>query len=165
MRDIDAPKFIERSGAIKPYYDVTIRSKSWFSDGKRDSLRTAVEDPAFRQGLISTLNLAVLLQAPLYIGKAIDLRQRIGTHLKEGSTLRERLNQASVDLDRTLLLLLPNPLIGLDRESELADLKNEPDEEAEGCLEEDEVAPTGHEELYEEIYSRLFNPQFTIRLG
>jgi hypothetical protein len=165
MRDLEAPKFIKRSGPIKPYYDITISSKSWFSDGKRENLRIAIEDPIFRRGLVSTLNLAVLLQSPLYIGKAIDLRKRISSHLKEGSTLRERLKQAEVEIERTLLLVLPNPLEELEMVASPMTEEVSFDESESSSGDNEEIAANGYEELYEEIYSRLFNPQFTIRLG
>jgi hypothetical protein len=162
--DLNAPKFIERSGSIKPYYDVTIRSKSWFNDTKVGGLKLALEDPLFRRGLLKTLSLSVLLQAPLYIGKAIDLRKRISTHLKEGSLLRERLSQAGTTIDRTLLFIIPNP-------ESISTIPDEPPETVndeypqnfDDCDEDD--TPSSYELLYEEIYSRLFNPQFTIRLG
>lgn len=166
LHDLEAPKFIERSGPIKPYYDVTIRSRSWFSDGKREQLRTALHEPAFRKGLLETLSQAVLLQAPLYLGRAADLKVRIANHLQEGSVLRERLGQAGVNLERSLLMLLPNA--GADSANEPAE-PEATQEIIESFLEEEgltgETSDEGREQLYEEIYSRLFNPQFTIRLG
>jgi hypothetical protein len=163
LHDLEAPKFIERSGSIKPYYDVTIRSKSWFSEAKRGSLKSAINDPNFRRGLLETLSLSVLLQAPLYLGKAADLRSRIATHLKEGSILRKRLFQAGVFLERTLLFIIPNPE-GYIESSHQIDIVDE--EVSLDSDDQDEEGPqTPHELLYEEIYSRLFNPQFTLRLG
>jgi hypothetical protein len=161
IHDLEAPKFIERSGSIKPYYDITIKSKSWFSEAKKASLKSALDDQIFRRGLLDTLSLSVLLQAPLYIGKAVDLRNRISTHLKEGSILRERLAQAGVSIDRTLLLIIPNPENPRDDGDQLKNV------EANAMSEDidDESPQSAHELLYEEIYSRLFNPQFTIRLG
>jgi hypothetical protein len=164
MHDLDAPKFIERSGSIKPYYDVTIKSKSWFSEAKKATLKLAVEDQIFRRGLLDTLSLSVLLQAPLYIGKAIDLRNRISTHLKEGSILRERLAQAGVSIDRTLLFIVPNPESLSGDGDQLRDVDGNGMSEDLNDLNE-ESPQSAHELLYEEIYSRLFNPQFTIRLG
>lgn len=164
MHDLDAPKFIERSGSIKPYYDITIKSKSWFSEAKKATLKLAVEDQIFRRGLLDTLSLSVLLQAPLYIGKAVDLRNRISTHLKEGSILRERLAQAGVSIDRTLLFIVPNPESLSGDGDQLRDVNGNGMSEDLNDLDE-EPPQSAHELLYEEIYSRLFNPQFTIRLG
>jgi len=164
MHDLTAPKFIERSGSIKPYYDITIRSKSWFSDAKIGDLKLALEDPVFRRGLLETLSLSVLLQAPLYIGKAVDLRKRISRHLKEGSILRERLSQAGVTIDRTLLFIVPNLECIRANTDQIPQAQNDEFPEYLDDLDEDDPQPP-YELLYEEIYSRLFNPQFTIRLG
>lgn len=163
MADLKAPKFLERAGLIKPFYEVSIRSQSWFSAGKLENLKEAVHDPVFRRGLLQTLSHSILLQAPLYIGKSIDLQSRTASHLAEGSILRKRLAETNVTLDRTMLFLIPNP-------------QGTPKEVVEVEFGEEEAdydiasSPEFHEEteyelLYEEIYSRLFNPLFTIRIG
>jgi len=141
IEDLEKSKFIERKGHIKPYYEVSLRSRSWISDGKRKRIKKALQDEGFKNHLLSTLNASLLFQTPLYIGKAIDLRKRIKTHLAEDSPLRLRFDEAAIDMKQTLLLIVPNF----------------------------DESVTAHEEaqedLYEEIYSRLFSPQFSIRLG
>ncbi len=162
MVDLRSPKFQERTGSIKPFYELTLRSQTWFSPGKMESLKSAVHDPAFRSGLLATLNHSILLQAPLYIGKSINLKSRIAAHLTEGSILCKRLSEANVEMRRTLLFIIPNQVdehqIGKDtaNESELDQLPTVDSE-----LEDE----TPYELIYEEIYSRLFNPLFTIRIG
>lgn len=163
MTDLKAPKFLERTGPIKPFYEVSIRSQSWFSPAKLQNLKDAVQDPIFRRGLKQTLSHSILLQAPLYIGKSLDLQSRTASHLAEGSILRNRLAEANVELNRTMLFLIPNPQ-GTPQEIEEVEFgQEESDHENSLFLETQEE--TAYELLYEEIYSRLFNPLFTIRIG
>jgi hypothetical protein len=162
MSDLRSPKFQERTGSIKPFYELTLRSQTWFSPGKMDSLKSAVHDPTFRTGLLATLKHSILLQAPLYIGKSIDLKNRIAAHLTEGSILCKRLADANVEMKRTLLFIIPNHLNG-----DLVDQDTESETGLDSSLKMDaETADeTPYELIYEEIYSRLFNPLFTIRIG
>jgi hypothetical protein len=158
IQDIEKVKFIERKGSIKPYYEISVRSKSWISEGKRRQIKSALEDEKFKQLLIETLNQSILLQTPLYVGKSSDLRKRIGQHLSEDSILKARLLEASIQITETMLLLVPTTT-----EEEYEEI----DEETEGEEDDDENVGEDpeHEELFEEIVSRLFSPQFTIRLG
>lgn len=90
----------------------------------------------------------------MYIGKSVDLRMRIESHLKAESPLRKRLREASVEIDNCLLLILPVS-------KQQAGDEGEPDSvrPSEASVElEDEL-------LFEEIFSRLFNPTFTLRIG
>jgi hypothetical protein len=151
---ISAPKFQKRSGYLSPYYDVSISSRSVLPEGKRKAISTAFHRPEFREYLGIALKWSILFQAPLYIGKSIDLRARIDTHLKAESPLRNRLREASVEIDNCLLLLLPVPKFRGDDEGE-SDSTNSLGESVEL---EDEL-------LFEEIFSRLFNPTFTLRIG
>lgn len=161
MKDMFAQKFIKRSGPIKPFYEVTIESKSWFSDGKKEQLRNALLDPVFRRGLLEVLRGSILLQNPLYIGKSSDIKKRINSHLKIGSILRERFKSAMIDLERTQLLIIPNIITGEDFNSiDNITCCDDSDETS-----YDEMPYDSSELLYEEIYSRLFNPSFTVRLG
>lgn len=147
---IRLPKFQGRKGDIAPYYEVSLRSKSTISANKEKSLRLAMEDADFAQTLRLTLSWAMLFQAPLYIGKSAHLRARIKQHLSSGSILRERLKDAGIEIDHTYLLLLPT--------GESPDNVNEHESADDGLIHSREL-------LFEEIFSRLFNPGFTIRLG
>jgi hypothetical protein len=142
---------------------VSIRSQSWFSTGKLQSLKEAVKDPIFRRGLKQTLSHSILLQAPLYIGKSIDLQSRTAAHLAEGSILRRRLTEANVELNRTMLFLIPNPQ-GTPQEVAEVEFGQEDSQNEVNSISESHEE-TEYEILYEEIYSRLFNPLFTIRIG
>ena len=162
MGDLHSPKFQERTGSIKPFYELTLRSQTWFSPGKMESLKSAVHDPSFRAGLLATLSHSILLQAPLYIGKSIDLKSRVAAHLTEGSILCKRLSEANVEMGRTLLFIIPNQIDEHQFGKEIiskTELDQSPIDESEFENE------TPYELIYEEIYSRLFNPLFTIRIG
>lgn len=159
MADIVAPKFQPRRGAIKPFYEVEISSKSWFSEGKTKQLQAALRDPLFRDGLLQSLRWSVLFQAPLYIGKSINLRQRIKSHLSEGSPLSERLRSVQVDIKKSLLLIVPNQAI------DVISPENTPSPNGDAPDSELESPYDTHELLYEEIFSRLFSPLFTLRIG
>lgn len=162
MEDIEKEKFSDRSGSIKPYYEISIRSKSWISQGKRKRINRALFDKQFRDTLLQTLNQSLIFQTPLYISKSTDLRKRIGNHLAEDSILRLRLNEVKIDIHKTLILVIPNEF-ELNRAPEIDELNSKPDIEP-GETNRD-LIDDSHEDLYEEIYSRLFSPLFTIRLG
>ncbi len=139
LRNIEAKKFADRSGNIGPIYNVTIKSHTSISDGKKRALIKALARPKFRATLQHTLSLSILFQTPLYIGKASNLRARIEQHLNEGSELSVRLGEVGVVIRSASLLLFP--------------------------LDDDNAGDEADEELHEEIFSRLFNPLFTLRYG
>lgn len=159
MDAIVAPKFQRRTGVLAPYYEVALSSKGAMPDGKRKSLEAALK----RQDVVEMFNAAlkwsILFQAPLYIGKSIDLKARIGQHLKSKSPLRSRLSEASINLDKCQLLLLP---IGSD--AGLA--QEDQDVQGEGEVGDvDEMQEHQDELIFEEVFSRIFNPSFTVRIG
>lgn len=149
---IESPKFQPRSGDIVPYYGLTIESRSKISTGKATALRQAVENKSFRDAMRLALQWSILFQAPLYIGKSTNLKNRIEQHLRNGSVLRSRLESVSIDIDKSYLLIVPV--------DELYELK-----EFDANAAEDDGELLQYEELFEEVFSRLFNPSFTVRLG
>ena len=149
---IRSPKFQARKGDLAPYYEVSLKSKSNISSGKEESLKAALKDDSFLTAMKFSLQWAILFQAPLYVGKSANLRERVGQHLKNGSVLRDRLLEARIDLDKTYLLIVPTPTPPV-QEAMNGEISSE-----------DEVMPA-YELLFEEVFSRLFNPGFTIRLG
>jgi hypothetical protein len=151
MSAIEAPKFQPRSGDISPYYGVTIQSKGRVSPSKRSDIEQAIADPAFRNALQLSLQWSILFQSPLYIGKSACLRTRVAQHLRRCSPLRSRLETASIDIEKSYLLILP-----------VDELRITESDAAEASVDE---GTTPHELLFEEIFSRLFNPSFTVRLG
>jgi hypothetical protein len=151
---IRAPKFQSRTGEIAPYYEVNLRSKSYIPSGKEHALRDALKNEEFLSAMKFALEWSMLFQTPLYVGKSADLKTRIGQHLKDNSPLRKRLLEAKVDIDKTYLLLVPTPV-----PEEVIQINSDLSE-----LDVDKTTPT-YELLFEEVFSRLFNPAFTIRLG
>jgi hypothetical protein len=139
---VESKKFADRASTIAPLYHVTISSKSKLSEGKRDRILKATEDPQFITTIKHALSLSILFQSPLYIGKAQDLRTRIDQHLESGSTLAKRLAEAEISIKKCALLILP-----------AGDLDSGSDNEE------------ANEDLYEEIFSRIFTPHFTLRYG
>lgn len=148
LEALAAPKFQTRTGTVGPFYEVNVESKTGVSEGKRDALLAALQRPDFVSSVRHALEWGVLFQAPLYIGKSIDLRTRIGQHLKADSQLRLRLDSVSINLDDCFLLILP--IASDDDSKEIEDNPSETDSD---------------ELLIEEIFSRLFNPGFTLRIG
>lgn len=153
VRDLEATKFQARSGAIKPYYHVAITSKGWLGDSKGARLKNALKNPEFKKGLVDTLACSMLLQSPLYVGKSVDLRRRIGEHLQAESDLRVRLAGSGINIDQASVLIVPNRDIDVADPDITSDTDFVPEDDPQ------------YELLYEEIFSRLFNPRFTIRLG
>ena len=165
VSDIERPKFTEREGTIAPYYHVGIRSFGKLSDGKRERIREALEDIDFRQHLHHAIGNSILFQAPLYVGKATNLKKRIGQHLSPTSPLRTRLKAVGIDLDMSKLMICPlySAFTPTDSHQDHAD-NSEESSESEIDFEDTEPSER-YEELLEEIFSRLFSPQFSIKLG
>ena len=168
LQDIAAPKFAPRRGFVSPYHSIEIASGGDMTAGRKDALRKAIQDPVFFSSLRSGLFHSILFQSPLYVGKALNLRRRITSHLAETSPLRERLMGAGLDLDKCLLFVFPHE--NGDAEDHAIPLETE-EEQQEGHDEDlDEIAGDNareleHEVLLEEVFSRLFSPQFTLRIG
>ncbi len=99
---------------------------------------------------------SLLLQQPLYIGKAENLKKRIYTHLSPSSVLRTRLMSANYNIEKCKLLIIGiNSIKNLEYR----------DDELENDDYEDEVSNTDSERLTEDILSRLFLPSFSINYG
>lgn len=140
--DLVARKFPTRIGQVKPYFEVSVGSSSVLSRGKMRELDTALENENFRKHLGRMLELSIIFQTPLYIGKSRDIRARTATHLTSGSPLQNRLSECNLRIKDTALLVMP-----LDEDVDLN--LNGMDDEL----------------LYEEIFSRLFNPLLNLRIG
>lgn len=151
IAEVEKPKFYPRTGHVRPYFGVRIESHSRMSDLKKRQLRAAFEREGFVSELRASLQASLLFQTPLYIGKSRDLRRRVDQHLSPTSDLRNRLRAVSTELEATLLLLIPVQTDFSDQVSSTEGEDFAPDD------------PT--EDVYEEVFSRLFLPQFTIRLG
>ena len=147
LSDIEQKKFIDRNALVPPHFEVTIASHAAFSPSKREALQKALKVDSFRNDLRQALSYGILFQTPLYIGKAQHLRKRIQQHMESDSPLRTRLQLVGIDIRRCSLVFIPtNPP---------ADAPSVPAEAEE----------TAAEALYEEVFSRLFNPHFSIKYG
>ncbi len=153
---IYSPKFQPRTGDVAPYYQIDIRSKSSMPERKERSLRSALRDPAFLSAMRFALDWSLLFQSPLYVGKSSNLRGRVAAHLRHGSPLRDRLRESGIDIDKTHLLLVPTPMPVDVTSLSFAETDSDP------TAEDQEFS---YEVLFEEVFSRLFNPSFSLRIG
>jgi hypothetical protein len=151
LKEISKPRFTPRTGFITPYYQVTVASQSKISDSKEQHLRGFLSQPTNREALLKGLEASLFFQTPLYIGKSENLRRRVGEHLDSSSPLSERFKAHGIDITSSLLLIIP--LYGTDPIPQSA-LSEEPTAEQ-----------IDAELMLEEIFSRLFSPQLTIRIG
>lgn len=147
LNDVEQKKFIDRNAVVPPHFTVTIASHSTFSEPKKEALKNALATDTFRHDLRRALSCGILFQTPLYIGKASHLRKRIKQHLEPDSPLRTRLQAVGIDIKRCTVLFIPTepPPASVPPTTELEDI--------------------AAEALYEEVFSRLFNPHFSIKYG
>lgn len=149
LKELHSEKFSPRSGSINPLYEITLKSKTEIPKTKLEQIRRLSDTKEFQETLSAALGYSILFQAPLYVGKSIDLRRRIKEHLNPESTLSTRFLSAGIEIERTTLLILPTSLQG--------DNANDSAENAE----QDDIQSL----IFEEIFSRLFSPLFTLRYG
>jgi hypothetical protein len=142
--EINKDHCLPRSAKLGPLYQVRLKSKRHL--GKQTAIEEALRHSTFRESVNSALQAAMLFQAPLYIGKAsLSLRTRTEQHLDGTSGLKERLNNAGVDIRRCSLIII---------------------ESAQSSAPPHETATHGDTELlFEEILSKLFLPTFTEKYG
>jgi len=154
ISDLTAPKYASRSGFIEPLHRVSLESNPNFN--KREQIEEAIKEQAFRDGLSQALGFSILLQAPLYVGKAKQLKKRLKSHAIGRSDLKRRFSEAGISIETcSLLFIYTDP----KREALEAD-HDTSDTEDEISIEDDANA-----KLFEEIFSRLFSPLFTLRYG
>lgn len=92
------------AGRLGYLYEVTVQeSGGALGSRARALLEQISENPHARLRLASILQAATYLQAPIYVGKALDLRRRVGEHVTGASGLLERLLHAGVPLERCVL--------------------------------------------------------------
>jgi hypothetical protein len=159
-----APHCAERGARLPPAHEILLRPFQVVSARKQKALVAYCRSPAFRRMLAQLMEMAILFQQPLYVGKAQNLIERIEQHLAPRSELRNRLDEASIDIDAAKLLVLtlePSLYEGLP-DVALTDVV-EADEATSASSEPDQQLPL--ELVMEEVLSRLFLPSFTIRYG
>lgn len=135
---IAAPAAIIQETRVGPLNYVRIRAQSSISSRKSEMLRRAALDEPTRRYLADLLRTASLLQPPLYVGKASNLRVRLLQHLDPSSELSSRLRAHGIRIDRTTVAY--------------AEAAAGPDDDA--TL-----------ELIEELLTRLCRPGFVARVG
>ncbi len=123
---------------LGPLHKVALESASELSEAKRDRLFELSSSEDFRLYLNSLLDAAALLQAPLYVGKARDLRTRTRQHLDPSSDLSTRLQDANIVLRECTLAYIA--------------LDHVPDDDR-------------YLTLIEEILTRICRPGFVLRPG
>ena len=155
MAEIESPKFLPRTSSIPPVYEVSIRSLTTISNSKKAALKKELEDPMFTAQLVTAINTVTMFQAPLYIRKTRNLRRRVKDHLKPLSTHGQRLDSVGISLLQSNLLLIP--ISGSDKEA--------PEIEQLSMDDSNDVPESDAETVFEEVFSKLFSPNFTVRYG
>ena len=156
LQELYKPHCVTRETRLPPSHKLIVKPETILSSRKQEALKYYAADPQFREQLISLLNNCLLFQQPLYIGKAINLKTRIGSHLNVESVLRERLKDAEHDLEKCKLLILCCSESINYRITESAAIEEN---------NESELSQLEPEALIEDILSRLFLPSFTINYG
>ncbi|MEH1930737.1 GIY-YIG nuclease family protein [Nostoc sp.] len=153
LNELYKPHSAPRETRLPPSNRIILKSETSFQ--KESALKNLAENPSFRELILMLLENSILFQQPLYIGQATNLYSRIRSHLYENSILRERLNIAGHNIERSRLLVITTT------ESELnCNASNADEDELESEFSESEP-----EKLVEDILSRLFLPSFTLRYG
>ena len=133
----------KQEARVGPFYEVGIMAKpKELTPTKENALRRYAKMENVRNDIGRALEAATLLQAPLYIGKADRLADRIWSHVSHNTTLFSRIEKAGLLLKDCLLAYVPIP---------------NPDDT------EDELMPLV--QLVEDIITRLSRPGFVLRIG
>lgn len=156
LEELSKPHCVTRETRLPPSYRLIVKPETILPHKKYEALKYYADAPHFRELLITLLNNCLLFQQPLYIGKAVNLRNRIRNHLGIESLLRERLKEAEHDIEKCRLLILGYPENLNYLTSEKIDIEEE---------QESELSQLAPEALIEDILSRLFLPSFTIKYG
>jgi hypothetical protein len=91
-------------GKIGYLYQVSLVEKpSHLGSKSRKTLEVIASDENSRRALVNILEAATFLQAPLYVGKALNLRRRMNEHLDEKSPLIQRFYDAKIDISECVL--------------------------------------------------------------
>jgi hypothetical protein len=156
LSELFKPHCVTRETRLPPSYRLIVKPETVLSQQKQEALKYYAGNSNFREILVTLLNDCLLFQQPLYIGKAINLKNRIRNHLSIESLLRERLKEAEHDIDKCKLLIVGLPQNSNYLTSESIDIEEE---------QESEFSQIPPEALIEDILSRLFLPSFTIKYG
>ena len=84
-------------GTIDPYYEVHIRNLAPpFSQAKQEHLRSVLQQPD--APLRELLTCANGIQRPLYVGRTMNLRERLSDHIEARSELLTYLEEVGLDV-------------------------------------------------------------------
>ena len=133
----------KREAHVGPFHEVGLTAKpKKLTLNKERSLKQYARTENIRKDIGNALEAASLLQAPLYIGKADRLAERIWAHVNRSSGLCNRLEKAGLFLANCLLVYVPIPSPD-NTEAELTSLV----------------------QLVEDIITKLSRPGFVLRPG
>lgn len=137
--------------SIAPLFDYSLKLSShteWpkkLEEGMHTYLRLGIGDT-----LNQILAISILLQSPLYIGCAENLRARINQHLNGATKFSDRIGDSTHEIMKMRLFTISIPGVELDEEaSKLLDSK----------------AIKSQLETIEELFSRIYKPTFGKRYG
>lgn len=99
---IGSPAAVSHTRPVGPLHQVTLTATSRLPDGKTAALCEMCQVDQWRTHLRAILTRATILQAPLYVGKANNLRSRFLQHIDPLSDLAVRLRGANVDIGRSV---------------------------------------------------------------
>ena len=143
MELLGNPLSAKQEAHVGPFYEVGITAKpKELTQAKERALRQYAKAENTRNDIGSALEAATLLQAPLYIGKADKLANRIWNHVSRNTAFCSRIENVGLSLQDCLLAYVPIPNPD-DIEVELISLV----------------------QLVEDIITRLSRPGFVLRIG
>ena len=132
----------KRKGRVSPFYEVGITIKpEELTPTKKEALRQYAKKENIREDISIVLKAATLLQAPLYVGKADKLANRVWQHVSRSTDLCDRLDKVNLSLKDCLLAYVR--------------ISNPDDVDADLSL----------VQLVEDIITRLSAPGFVRRIG
>ena len=132
----------KRKGRVSPFYEVGITIKpEELTPTKKEALRQYAKKEHIREDISIVLKAATLLQAPLYVGKADKLANRVWQHVSRSTDLCNRLDKVNLSLKDCLLAYVR--------------ISNPDDVDADLSL----------AQLVEDIITRLSAPGFVRRIG
>jgi hypothetical protein len=126
--------------SVGPLHSMSLYAYSELPEGKAVLLDDLSESDAFRRCVADVFSHLAALQAPLYVGKAKKLQDRIKQHFRPLSPLTMRLREVGIPLDRCVLCY---------------------------CLLDENMEALSDEELtlIEDIITRVLRPGFVLRIG
>jgi|SRR5579883_158651 hypothetical protein len=130
----------DHDAQVGPLHAMSLYSFSRLSDSRTEWLQELAATVEFRRVLAEVFARLPAMQAPLYVGKARRLQDRIKQHFKPLSPLASRLREVGIPLERCILkyCLLDENMDVLSDEALL---------------------------LIEDIITRVLRPGFVLRIG